>query len=39
MSSRCSSVMVPARYSPYDWNAEMMSRGLPCANPARIVPP
>ena len=29
MSSRCSSVMTPARYSPYDWNAEMMSRGLP----------
>ena len=29
MSSRCSSVIVPARYSPYDWNAEMMSRGLP----------
>ena len=39
ISMRCSSVMTPAMYSPYDWKAEMMSRGLPSACPARIVPP
>jgi hypothetical protein len=27
------------RNSPYDWNAEMMSRTCPCAWPGLIVPP
>jgi hypothetical protein len=29
MSRRFSSSMRPAMYSPYDWNAETMSRGSP----------
>ncbi len=39
IAARSSSEILPARYSPYDWKAEMMSSFLSLRQPGWIVPP